>query len=272
MSDFSCPNMVDRAEELFVEGEYAASLLLAAAAVGALDREVGDTRLLEARASRLVAMGHQSLGHLDRAVFWAERALTAAERIEEEAPEELGAAMHSRAILHLERGQLREAVPRLERAAELLDEAGDEHRADYHAVLLTMAEASMAMGDIDTAKAGFESVLEDVGELDPESETHAGALNAITAKAMLGLGGVYAQQDDKAKAKDLLARAIEFFDAAYGHNHPEMMAALGEVAAIYRVLGDDDAARAIEEELTVAARMLAEAEASFRASVAAPAD
>jgi tetratricopeptide (TPR) repeat protein len=264
--------MVDRAEELFVEGEYAASLLLAAAAVGALDTEVGDKRLLESRASRLVAMGHQSLGHLDRAVFWSERALTAAERIEEEAPEELGAAMHTRAILHLERGQLREAVPRLEKAAELLDEAGDEHRADYHAVLLTMAEASMAMGDIDTAKNGFESVLEDVGEMDPESETHAGALNAITAKAMIGLGGVHAQYEENDKAKDYLARAIEFFDAAYGHNHPEMIAALEEVAAIYRVIGDDAAAKGIEEELAVAARMLAEAEASFRASVSPPAD
>jgi len=272
VSELSCPNMVDRAEELFVEGEYAASLLLAAAAVGALDTEVGDTRLLESRASRLVAMGHQSLGHLDRAVLWAERALNAAEKIREEAPEELGAALHTRAILHLERGQLREAVPRLEQAAELLDEAGDEHRADYHAVLLTMAEASMAMGDLDTAKNGFESVLEDVSDMDAESETHAVAINAITGKAMLGLGGVHAQREETAKAKDFLARAIELFDAAYGHNHPEMIGALQEVAAIYRVIGDDAAAKAIDEELAVAARMLAEAEASFRASLDAPAD
>ncbi|MEZ4442609.1 MAG: tetratricopeptide repeat protein [Polyangiaceae bacterium] len=262
--------MVDEAEALCMAGEYASGLLLAAAAVPGLEADPKDTRALEARACRLVALGHQSLGHLARATVWADRAIGLGEGLGDDRPQDLGASLHIRAIVHLERGQLREASGLLERAAALLEKAGEDHRTELFAVLLTMAEVSLATGDFDAASEVFHRVLEEAGNLEPSSEEHAAALNAIVAKALLGIGGVHVERGEVAAAKDVLSRSVEFFDAAYGHNHPEMVEALTQIAALHRLVGDEAAAEAIEEELELAERLLLEAHLSLVPSTGEP--
>ena len=153
-------------------------------------------------------------------------------------------------------------MTQLNRASELLETNKSSHLTGFCAVLLTLAEVSQAVDDIDAAMDLFRRVLEELDGVQPQSEQHADALNLLTSKGFLGLGGATARSGEAARAKDLLARAVEFSEAAYGHGHPEMVSALTEVAAIYRVLGDEDAAKAIDEELAVAERMLREAEQS----------
>ena len=248
-------------EELAAAGEYDAALWCAAAAFGEL-AAVESSPLERGRLLRLLATCHQCVGASRRAGELATGAVSALEQGLPDSAAELGEALHTLAITHLEQQDLESALPLLERSAGLL-EGKPDRTIELCAVLLTMAEVSKVTGAADEALGLLGKVLDQMGSIEAVSEAHAGALNAITAKAFLGLGGAYGQSGDSATAKDYLARSIEFFDAAYGHGHPEMTEALTEVAAIYRVLGDADAAEAIEEELAVAERMLEEVDAAF---------
>jgi len=264
MSKKKPEQMLMQAAELYAEGEYDAGLMVAAATLGELEACGATSSTLVARAFYAVGQGHHSLGRASQAAGFVDRSLEIWDQVSaaERDAGEVGNALHTRAILHLEDGRLDDAMRLLNTAASSLEANAGEHLVSFCAVLLTLAEVTLVTGNPDEAVLLLERVLEDVAGTEPQSEEHATALNALTAKAMLGLGSAAARRSDHEVAKDLLSRAVEFFDAAFGHGHPEMIAALNEVAAIYRVLGDERAAAAIDEELAVAERMLREAEAS----------
>jgi len=262
----SAQRLVEDGEGQAAAGEYEVALWHAAAAAAEL-APTDHPAVVSGRVLSLLATCHQCLGRLDRAGELADAAIAALEGSGRPGGDgaresELGAALHLRAIAYLDEQDVERAMPLLERAAQVL-EGKARNAVDFCALLLTMAEVSKATGDVDAALGLLRRVLDQVAECEPSSEEHAGALNALTAKAMLGLGGAFGQAGDAHAAKDYLARSLEFFDASFGHGHPEMSAALTEVAAIYRLLGDGDAAAAIDEELKVAARMLDEIEAEL---------
>lgn len=240
---------VGAVRELVSDGDYAEAISLGQLAIERFAAD-GDSLVL-GRLESALASAHQCVGDVDAAAAAADRAIAALERGPGSDPGELGVALHCRAVAHLFHGGLEEATPLLDRAAQALEGAGKPSRADFLSVLLTMAEVAAASGASDEALALDKRVLDEIAAIEPASEEHAGELNRLTGRAFLGLGSTYARRGETDPAKDLLARAVEFFDAGYGHGHPEMTAALEEVAAIYRAIGDDDAAAAIEEELGV---------------------
>lgn len=248
-------NWLDDADALVAEGDYEGALHAAAAAHAHAEGE-----LARARAARALAVAHQCLGQLTAAARHADEAIAAFGATGEDQHRELAEALHVRAVAHLSDDDLGAAGPLLERAAEIFDAAGATH--DLAGVLLTMGEVALAFGDDEIAEGLYGRVLEDVEGTEPESEAHASFLNALTAKAFLGLGAVAVQRDEAAEAKDFLSRAIEFFDAAHGYAHPETIDALSQVAALYRELGDDGAATAVDEERRVAEAMLAGVDAA----------
>ena len=238
------------ATELCLEGSYDDAIELAEAAV---------TRFADAaktdlgRLHNVLASAYQCVGPLERCAVCADAAIAALRDGGDEAAAELGVAYHTRAVAHLHQNGIEEAATLLDRAAEVLEAAGDEARVDFCSVLLTMAEVASATGANDEAIALCERVVNEMTGIEPESADHAAVLNRCTARAFLGLGSAFGQRGDNNDAKDYLERAVDFFDAGFGHGHPEMDAGLREVAAIYRALGDDPAALVIEEELSVVA-------------------
>lgn len=255
--------LLSEAETLYAEGEYDAGLIAAAAALGEIEAsglaEGWEGTAAAARALYLVGQGHHYLERLDVAAAFTDRAIAALER---SGASDVGAfadALHSRAVIHLQADQLGEAMPLLSRAASLLEGAEDQRMA-FAGVLCTMAEVAHATDEIDAAVSLLRRVLDTLDGLDAESEQHAAMLNALWAKGFFSLGSIAARRRDVDQAKDMLSRAVEFFEAAFGHGHPAMIAALADIAAIYRAIGQDDSALAIEEELAVAERMLREAE------------
>jgi tetratricopeptide (TPR) repeat protein len=252
--------MLNEADQLYAEGEYDAGLMLAAAALGELEAHAAGPSLTLARALRAVGQGHHALTQLDTAASFADRALGVLEALAEVDIGEVGDTLHMRAIVHLEQGNLEDALVLLKRGAALLEAQKASHLIGFCAVLLTMAEVSQAIDELDDATALYQRVLDEIDGVEPLSESHAQALNALTSKGFLGLGGTATRKGEDDLAKDLLARAVEFADAAFGHGHPEMFAALTEVATLYRLIGDEDAALVIDEELQIARRMLEEAE------------
>ncbi len=250
--------LLSEAETLYAEGEYDAGLMAAAAALGEIEAN-DDGSLRSARALYLVGQGHHHLDRLDVAAGFTDRAIAALERLGGGDAGVLGDALHARAVIHLQAEQLAEAMPLLSRAAALLDGAGDQPMA-LCGVLMTMAEVAHATEELDAAVDLVSRALDVLDGIDAESEQHAAMLNALWAKGFFSLGSVAARRGDVERAKDMLSRAIEFYDAAFGHGHPAMIAGLAEIAAIYRAIGQQDSALAIEEELAVAERMLREAE------------
>lgn len=240
---------IEAVRELASDGDYEEAIALAHLA---LERFAPDgDALVAGRLESALASAYQCVGDIDSAAAAADRAIVALERGPASDPAELGVALHSRAVTHLLRGGLEDATPLLDRAAQALEGAGEVARVDFLSVLLTMAEVAAASGVSDEALALDKRVLDEIAAIEPSSADHAAQLNRLTGRAFLGLGSTYARRGEADSAKDLIARAVEFFDAGYGHGHPEMTAALREVAAIYRALGDEDAAAAIEEELRV---------------------
>lgn len=243
------------ADELLAEGDLEAALTHAAAAYGlAEDDAVG-----RAEAARALAAVHLAQGGMEAARRYAMEAVEAFDAEGRDDDPQLAEALHVCAMTHLHAQDLEGATPLLERAAAVLDRSGPRHA--LCSVLLTLAEVSLALGQGDDAEGLFTRVLDDVQTIKPESEPHAAHLNALNGKAFLGLGGLAVQRDRRDDARDRLSRAIEFFEAGHGLAHPETIEALVEVAALYRVLGDESAAEATDEERAVAERMLAEVEA-----------
>lgn len=249
-------HMLKDADALLAEGDYEGALTLAAAAHAAA--EVAGTSV--ARSARATAIAHQCLGNLEAAGRYAAAAIEAFDAEGKHDSPQLAEALHVRAVVHLDAGDLETATPLLERAATILEGQGAHH--DLCAVLLTLGEVSLAVGSPDDAQGLFKRILDTVEGARAESEGHASQLNGLLAKAFLGLGAVAVQRDDALEAKDMLSRAQEFVEAGFGVAHPETVAALHEVASLYRILGDDEAAAAADEERSVAERMLAEVEAA----------
>lgn len=253
-------DMLAEAEQLYCEGEYDAGLMVAAAALAVLDAD-DDRTPVRAKAYYLVGQGHHHLERLEGAAGFTDKAIAAFEQQPSPDVGSFGDALHSRAVIHLQRGELGEALPLLSRAAGLLENAADQRMA-FAAVLLTMAEIAHGGGEPDDAVGLLRRVLDVLADLEAKSEQEAAMINALWAKGFFSLGSIAARKGDVAEATDLLSRSVEFFDAAFGHGHPAMIAALQDIAAIFRAIGHDDQAAAIEEELAVAERMLKEAEAS----------
>jgi len=243
------------ADELLAEGDLEAALTHAAAAYGLAD----DNAPGRPEAARALAAVHLAKGGVDAARRYAAEAVAGFDAEGRDEDPQVAEALHVQAMTHLHARDLAAATPLLERAASVLDSSGPRHA--LCSVLLTLAEVSLALGHGDDAEGLFTRVLEDVQKIKPESEAHAAHLNALNGKAFLGLGGLSVQRERRDKARDRLSRAVEFLDAAHGLAHPETIEALGEVAALYRVLGDESAAEATDEERCVAERMLAELEA-----------
>lgn len=244
---------LDAAQELCSEGDYAEAIELA---VLALERFADAGNVMTARFHNVLASAYQATGALAESARSADAAIAALEEGPDSDAVELGVACHTRAVCYLHAGKIDEATPLLDRAAESLEEAGPDARIDFGLVLLTMAEVASASGAADGAGALCERVITEMTHAPPTSEEHARALNRVTARAFLGLGSSYAQRGETDEAKDYLARAVEFFDAGFGHGHPEMTAGLVEVAALYRAIGDEDAAAVIDEELAVVKKAL----------------
>ena len=244
------------ADELLAEGDLDAALTHAAAAYGlAEDRPAG-----RAEAARALAAVHLAQGGVEAAGRYASEAVAAFDAEGRDEDPQLAEALHVSAMTHLHARDLAAATPLLERAAAVLDRVGPRHA--FCSILLTLAEVSLALGQRDDAEGLLTRVLDDIQTITPASEAHAAHLNALNGKAFLGLGGLAVQRDERDEARDRLSRAVEFFEAAHGMAHPETVEALTEVAALYRVLGDEGAADAADEELSVAERMLAELDAA----------
>ncbi|MEM9694935.1 MAG: hypothetical protein AAGA56_20505 [Myxococcota bacterium] len=250
------------AEAHLAEGDLDGALTLAAAAYASL-KAAGRP---SGAAARTLAVVHQSREDWARAAVFADEALA---ELDEDEPLVLAEALHARAVTHLQQGELTDASPLLERAAELLKAHGVVH--DYAAVMLTFAEISLASGQRGDAEAVFQNVLAEVQQTEPESEEHASLLNSLTAKAFLGLGSAAVQALAGAEipggdhpvsrtelAKDMLSRAVEFIEAAHGAAHPETIEVLEAVVALYRMLGEDGEAAEVGARLVTAQSMLRE--------------
>jgi tetratricopeptide (TPR) repeat protein len=262
--------MVERADELCAEGEYHAGLFMAAAAVGAADGPDRDPDVL-ARAFRVLSGAHLCLDQLAKAGAASERAIALLRELNGRngGRVELALALHTRALVYLQGGELDPALGLLEEALGILEALGDESVGDRNMVRITMAEVALATENLEHARQLYQAVLSELTEHEAASEQHAAALNALLGKAFLGLGSTEARAERAHEAKDYLARAVEFFEQAYGHGHPEMVEVLLQVAALYRVLGDEAAAEAVDEELAVAAQMLDEVQHAMRAATKA---
>jgi tetratricopeptide (TPR) repeat protein len=237
--------LLDEAEALGAEGDYEAALTLAAAARAELET-AGDASSAElARVDAALALAHRYLGHAERAAELAARAIAA---LGEHDPRR-GVLLHLMATILLDAGAVDDALPLLELAAAILDAAGPAERHEFFAVLLSLAEVTRSAGHLDGALALVHRVLDELAEIEPTSAEHAALLNGIHAESFLRLGSIRVQTEMPREAKDYLARAVEFAEAAWGHGHPSMQEALGEVAALYRVMGDEAAADAAEAEL-----------------------
>src|SRR5690606_27447898 len=123
---------LDDADALVAEGDYEGALNAAAAAHAHAEG------LERARAARALAVVHQCLGQIDAAARHADEAIAGFEAAGEHGHPELAEALHVRAVVALSRDDLGAAGPLLERAANILDDAGAIH--DLASVLLTMAE------------------------------------------------------------------------------------------------------------------------------------
>ncbi len=247
-------------EHMCAEGAFADTLLAARVMLPTLPEQAaapgkgGD--VARGRVLRAIAEAHLGLGDAPAAVEPARLAVESLERAGEPSMPFLGLALHTRALALADAGKLDDVLPLLDRAARQLESCGAEHVADYCAVLLTMGEISIEVGEAEASLCLFGRVLEELRGMEPGSQDHARALNVLPGKAFLGLGGASGRLDRGAEARDYLERATEFLDAGYGAGHPLLVAALEHVLGLYRYLGDESAAAAAEEELAAAREAL----------------
>jgi len=247
--------LIEAAEQACLEGDYDDALMATAIAMNQLceesnepdkeDDSAGDPKLVAA-ALRIAAAAHQGNGDLVQATEMCARALRVVEMSGDEGVE-LGTILSLQAQNHLEKDEIAEAMPLLDRAAEIFE--ANDRGSELDAVLITMAEVSFAINDPESAKQLFGRALEDLAERKPTSALHAKWLNGLTAKAFFGLAGTSLRLGRDGEAADYLARSIDFFEAAHGRGHPALLEALAGVAQVYRLLEDDSAAEAIEAEI-----------------------
>jgi tetratricopeptide (TPR) repeat protein len=247
-----------RVFELCGAGAYDAAMVVAATAVATLDarREAGAEvdGLQLATALRSLAAVHECLGQHDEAAECADRAIALWHEAEQQDEPQLGMVMHTRATSHLVAGEFDEALPLLERAVSILENAGELFAQDFMAVLLTMAELSSHHGEFARSRALYARVLDMLADVEPASQEHAATTNGMSARALFGLGSSFAQAGQADQAVDYLSRSIELFEAGFGIEHPEVLSAKQAIAAIYRVIGQTEAADALESELDAVER------------------
>ena len=247
-----------RVFELCGEGAYDAAMIVAATAVATLDarREAGaDVDVLQLATSlRGLAAVHECLGQHAESAECADRAIALWLGAEQKDEPQLGMVMHTRATSHLVAGEFDEALPLLERAASILENAGERFAQDFMAVLLTMAELSSHHGEFVRGRALYARVLDSLADVDATSPEHAAAINGMSARALFGLGSSFAQAGQADKAVDYLSRSIELFEAGFGLDHPEVLSAKQAIASIYRVVGQTEAADSLESELEAVER------------------
>ncbi len=249
---FTPREMVEAVGGLCARGDYEEAELLGVVAVQAIAQaEPVPQRQLAAALSAL-AGAQLCNGSYEQAADHTTRAADIYRDLADDAVA-LGVSLHQAAVAQLHLGQLEAALPLLAEAAELLEKAGSEQASqDLCAVLLTMAELSVEADDCEHAEAMYGRVLEMLEGLEPTSEGHAAWLNSMTGKAFLGLGSAATRQQQAEQAKDYLSRASEFFEAAFGVGHPAMVESLEQVLLLYRLVGDEPAAQAVEQELQAA--------------------
>ena len=254
-AQYTPQEMVAAVGALCARGDYQEAELLGAIAVQALEQVApAEPAQLRQLAAALCALAGaqlcsdsypQAAEHTDRAA--------AIYRDLGDDDAALGMCLHQAAVAQLHLGQIDAALPSLAEAAELLEKDGsDGAQHDLCAVLLTMAELSVDADDCEQARAMYGRVLDMLEGQDPTSEGHADWLNAMTGKAFLGLGSAATREQQVEQAKDYLSRAAEFFEAAFGRGHPAMVEAHEQLLVLYRLLGDQPAAQAVEQELLAA--------------------
>lgn len=251
--------LIDAVEELCTHGANDEALLAASFALAGVEAAAPDDDRLMGRAHGALAGAQLCCGELGEAVRHANAALERLERVQPHG-RPLAVALHTRATAHLEMGELEMAMPLLERSVGILESCGQVARADYCSVLVTIAEVSLEVGESEAAAGLFGRVLGEIGVQEPGSDGHARWLNAMTAKAFMGLGAASVQRGDADGAGDYLGRVGAFLEAAYGRGHPARIDGLVRVAELYGVLGDEGAARAAEAELDAARAELRDGE------------
>ena len=237
------PEMVGLVDELCASGDYDEALPVAELAVLKAREQGGQGVPLLADGLRVLTAARLCLGQFEAAETAASEALALVEQHALES-QLAGALYHQAAVVCLHLAQPERAAPLLTQAAQQLESTST---SDYCAVMLTMAELAVEVGDAGSASDMYGDVLRRIGSLEPESEEHALEQNRITARAFLGLGSACARQGERAKARDYLSRVGEFFDTQ--PPGPERLAMLEHMVELWRVLGDKDALAAAEQEL-----------------------
>jgi tetratricopeptide (TPR) repeat protein len=186
-------------------------------------------------------------GRLDDAIRVAQQALALAkgagdERAEAHACMSLGTTRLTQ-FSNGDDAQLGEAMNAIERAAELYQRLG---RIDFGAAVLTMAEASRMVGELDAAEALYRRVIVELG--DPRWAEWPAHCRHLQARGSMGLGAVALQKGDRKQASAQFQAAAQLFLTA---NPAESATFLEELADLFESeLRDREAAAAIRAALS----------------------
>jgi len=155
----------------------------------------------------------QMNGDYEQATAFYERAIEVQEpRIDSE-PGPLAQTMADYGLMAVQRGRAEAALPRFERAAQLLVQAGAEDSEAMAGLMGDTAEAYESAGDMDKAVEWYQRSLEAYRYAQGDDHANVGI-------AMNNLGMALHQKKEYAKAQPLLQDAHALLQAALGKEHP----------------------------------------------------
>ncbi len=169
---------------------------------------------------------HSSLGELDEAARYKQRALELSARLTGTESSEYAAALYGAALVDYRRGRVLEAVPRIEQAIAIASPAAQRtgHNVELPTVAgITLASIEMQAGDSASAvTAARGAALWAEAHLGSEHRLTLAALNQLGAA--LNDGGLYGQ------ATPILRRTLDLRVKTLPRDHPDIAYSLNALA------------------------------------------
>ena len=157
----------------------------------------------------------RTLGRLQEASSYFQRALKAKEEIQGEESTDVATSLHSLAGVLQAQGDLAGAREKLERSLHIKAAVfGTEQHPDVAASLHALAGVLQAQGDLAGAREKLERVLE------IEAKVYGSRDHYSTAITEMNLGSLLFELDEKEAAVELLAHAYAVFQRQLGPEHP----------------------------------------------------
>jgi serine/threonine-protein kinase len=254
--------------------------------------ELRDRPLVRARLLAAIGNAYRTLGVYDSATARLDEALSLRERVFGRDHLEFATALHQRGMLHLDRGELKEAGSAFRAAARIRRARLGPESAELGKTLIDIGIVLTRQAQMDSALVPLRSaaaILErahgpmhadvalafnslavaqaQLGHFDAADsllqrvlairEQEFGPAHPRVGELVNNLGTLAARRGDNAAARTHLERARDIFERAMGTGHPQTLSTVANLAVILRRSGDLAGARRLQEHcLAVEERVL----------------